>query len=323
MLLDIDWNIEFNTNGKRYRLAILDSCEVFSSVDNLADTATIVLPEAIMNEVLNFENKIARGTSVLIQFGYNQELQTEFTGFIRDITVNDSSLKILCEDSLFLFRKSVPNAELKTTTLKAIAQYIIDNVDPSFKLDCTYDISYEKFTINQANGYDVLRKLQEETKANIYFDNEAKVLNIHPPYVKKGGTVFYSMQKNIENSSLEFKNRLDTKVEITIESTDVKGNVKKTTSGTTGGEQITLKVGSVDDKSLQAIADAELLKRSAPRYEGTFDTWLVPMVKPTYSARIKDEDYPDKTAYYYVETVVTSISSTGGVRTVTPGIKLS
>ncbi|MCC4211348.1 hypothetical protein [Leeuwenhoekiella parthenopeia] len=323
MLLDIDWNIEFNTNGKRYRLAILDSCEVFSSVDNLADTATIVLPEAIMNEVLNFENKIARGTSVLIQFGYNQELQTEFTGFIRDITVNDSSLKILCEDSLFLFRKSVPNAELKPTTLKSIAQYIIDNVDPSFKLDCTYDISYEKFTINQANGYDVLRKLQEETKANIYFDNEAKVLNIHPPYIEKGGTVFYSMQKNIENSSLEFKNRLDTKVEITVESTDVKGNVKKTTSGTTGGEQITLKVGSVDDKSLQAIADAELLKRSAPRYEGTFDTWLVPMVKPTYSARIKDEDYPDKTAYYYVETVVTSISSTGGVRTITPGIKLS
>lgn len=323
MLLDIDWNIEFNTNGKRYRLAILDSCEVFSSVDNLADTATIVLPEAIMNEVLNFENKIARGTSVLIQFGYNQELQTEFSGFIRDITVNDSSLKILCEDSLFLFRKSVPNAELKPTTLKAIAQYIIDNVDPSFKLDCTYDISYEKFTINQANGYDVLRKLQEETKANIYFDNEAKVLNIHPPYIEKGGTVFYSMQKNIENSSLEFKNRLDTKVEITVESTDVKGNVKKTTSGTTGGEQITLKVGSVDDKSLQAIADAELLKRSAPRYEGTFDTWLVPMVKPTYSARIKDEDYPDKTAYYYVETVVTSISSTGGVRTITPGIKLS
>lgn len=323
MLLDIDWNIEFNTNGKRYRLAILDSCEVFSSVDNLADTATIVLPEAIMNEVLNFENKIARGTSVLIQFGYNQELQTEFTGFIRDITVNDSSLKILCEDSLFLFRKSVPNAELKPTTLKAIAQYIIDNVDPSFKLDCTYDISYEKFTINQANGYDVLRKLQEETKANIYFDNEAKVLNIHPPYIEKGGTVFYSMQKNIENSSLEFKNRLDTKVEITVESTDVKGNVKKTTSGTTGGEQITLKVGSVDDKSLQAIADAELLKRSAPRYEGTFDTWLVPMVKPTYSARIKDEEYPDKTAYYYVETVVTSVSSTGGVRTITPGIKLS
>lgn len=322
-MYSLDWYIEFNNNGKRTQLALLAECDIISSVDNLTDTATIVLPEAVMNSVLNFEDKIKRGTEVLIKLGYDGKLETEFIGYIKEITNSDSSLKILCEDALFLFRVGVSDIELKTTSVTEIAQYVINQIDGSFTLNCDYTINYEKFTIHQATGFDVLKKLQEETKANIYFDTQNKVLHIHPAYVEKGGEVFYSLQKNIENSSLEFNNKLDTKVEITVESTDVKGNVIKVTSGTTGGNKVTLKVGSMSKSSMQEIADAEVLKRSAASYEGSFDTWLVPFVKPTYSARIKDEEYLDKTAYYYVKTVNTNISEAGGKRTITPGIKLS
>ena len=56
----MDWNIVFETNGKRFKLGVLAECEIVCSVDNLADTATIVLPEAVMNQVLNIENKINR-----------------------------------------------------------------------------------------------------------------------------------------------------------------------------------------------------------------------------------------------------------------------
>lgn len=322
-MLNLDWYIEFKTKQKHYQLAMLAECEVFSSVENLADTATIILPEAVMNEVLNFENKLTRGSEVIIKMGYDSNLETEFTGYIQDITNNDSSLKIICEDALFLFRVGVNDKELKPTSLAKVAQYIIDEIDSSFTLKCTYDINYEKFTIHQATGYDVLKKIQQETKANIFFNTELKELHIHPPYVSKGGEVFYSMQKNIENSSLEFNNKLDTKVEITIESTDIKGNVHKVTAGTTGGNKVTLKVGAMDEASMQKIADAELLKRNAAGYEGSFDTWLIPFVKPTFSARIKDEDYPSKTAWYYVASVVTNLSESGGKRTITPSIKLS
>lgn len=323
-MLNIDWYIQFKNNeGKRFQLALMAECEIISSVDNLADTATIVLPEAVMNEPLNFENKIARGTEVLIQLGYDGNLEDEFVGYIQDITNNDSSLKILCEDALFLFRVGVPDVELKPTSLTKIAQYLIDNINSSFTLNCDYDVNYEKFTIHQATGYDVLKKIQDETKANIYFDTKNKVLHIHPPYVEKGGEVFYSMQKNIENSSLEFKNKLDTKVEVTIESTDINGNVNQVVSGTTGGDKVTIKVGSMDTASMKKIADNEVLKQSAAGYEGSFDTWLIPFCKPTFSARIKDEDYPEKTAYYYVKSVTTTLSEAGGVRTITPGIKLS
>ena len=322
-MYNIDWNIEFKTNGKKYRLALLAECDIVTSVNNLADTATIVLPEAVMNSTLNLEKKVVRGTEVLIQLGYDNSLKTEFVGYVQDVINSDSSLKIICEDALFLFRKGVKDAELKPTSLKKIAQYLVDQIDASYKVTCSYEINYEKFTIHQATAYDVLKKIQQETKANIYFNTQTKELHIHPPYIAKAGEVFYSMQKNIETSSLEFKNKLDAKFEITVESTDVKGNVHKVVSGTTGGNKTTLKVGAMDKASMKRIAEATLLKRTAPGYEGTFDTWLMPMVKPSYSARIKDEDYPEKTAWYFVVGVTTNLSSSGGKRTITLGIKLA
>lgn len=321
-MLNIDWDIRFGKNGE-FRLGLLGECEVVSSVDNLVDIATIVLPATVMNSPLTPEGGIERGSEVVIKFGYNEDLKTEFVGFVREITTNDSSLKIHCEDALFLFRKGIPDVELKSVSLKEVAQYVVDNVDGSYTVDCDYSINYEKFTIQQATGYDVLKKLQEETKANVYFDTENKTLHIHPPYLEKGGEVIYSMQHNIETSSLEFKNKLDYKVEVTVEKTGVNGLVQQVTVGTTGGNKVLKKVGSTDDESLLKIANNILKRETAPGYEGSFDGWLIPFVKPTYSARIKDADYPDKTGWYYVKSVTTNISESGGIRTIVPGVKLS
>jgi hypothetical protein len=321
-MFTMDWNIVFDTKGKKFKLGILAECEIVCSVDNLADTATIVLPEAVMNQVLNIENKINRGSGVLIELGYDGNLVTEFEGFIQEITTNDSTLKIVCEDALFLFRVGVPDVELKPSSLKSIAQYLIDKIDPSFTLSCDYDISYEKFVIHQATGFDVLKKLQEETKANVYFDTTNKVLHLHPPYLEKAGMVRYSMQQNIEKSTLEYKKAIDKKIEVIVESTDSKGKVTSITAGTTGGEKITLKVGPMSNADMKKVADAALRKNSFDGYSGSFDGWLIPFVKPTYSAKIEDQDYPYKDGTYYVVGVKTNFSESGGVRTITPGIKL-
>lgn len=322
-MFNINWEIKFKTNGKTYSLQTVSAIDIESNVDNLSDTATITLPEAVMNQVLNIGKEIGRASDVTIKAGYDNDLKTEFVGFVQDIVTNDSSLKILCEDALFLFRKGVKNVEMKPTTLPKIAQSLIDQINPKFKLVCDYEISYEKFVIHQATAYDVLKKLADETKANIYFDTEKSELHIHAPYIEKGGEVIYSMQVNVEKSSLEYKKAIDRKVEVTVEKTNLQGKVEQVTVGTTGGEKITLKVGSVSDTDLKKIANAELTRRSADMYEGAIDTWLIPFVKPTYTAKIKDADYPEKTGRYYVKSVSTSISESGAKRTVSLGIKVS
>lgn len=320
MYYNLDWEIKFKNKGKVFSLLMLLELEVDRNVENLADTASITLPETVLNTPLQVKNKIGRGTEVIIKAGYNGDLKTEFTGFIRDITTN-GSLKIECEDALFIFRNAVKDVQLKNVSMKQIAEYLCKEIDPSFKVVSDYGITYEKFVIHQATGYDVLQKLQEETKANIYFNTEKKELHIHPPYSEKGGYVIYSMQKNIEASNLEYKKAIDRKVEVTIESVQKDGKVITEKVGNTGGESVTIKVGQMSNADAKKIANAELLKRSADMYDGSFDTWLIPFVEPTYSAKIADEDYPEQIGIYYVKATKLRISKAGGVRTITPGIK--
>jgi hypothetical protein len=322
-MYSIDWKVIFKTSTGDYSLNLIAAIDIESSVDTLCDTAVISLPEAVMNQVLNVQDIVTRGVGVTIQAGYDGDLKTEFVGYVLDVRESEGSLKIMCEDALFVFRKVIKDQEIKPTSLQKIAQVIVDQIDPSFSVKCDYEIGYEKFVIHQATGYDVLKKLAEETKANIYFNSDKKELHIHPPYSQKGGTVIYSMQRNVENSSLEFKKAIDRKVEVTIESTNLKGQVEKFTAGSTGGDTVTLKIGSVQKADMAKIAKSELLRRSADMYEGSIDTWLVPFVQPSYSAKIIDKDYPLKDGSYYVVGITSSISEAGAKRTVKLGIKLS
>lgn len=316
------WNVQFTTDNKKYQLGMVEHIEIATDVDNLADTATITLPESINNKVIDLETKIKRGSEVVIQLGYDDKLTNEFSGYVQRITT-DGSLVIHCEDALFLFRKDVPDIQFKKKSIKEIGKYLIDQIDSSFQINCNYDIIYEKFTIHQATAFDVLKKLQEESKGNIYFNNETKTLHIHPAYTEVGNKVNYSYHINIEKANLEFKRKEDKKVEITIESTDVNGKVKSVTVGTTGGDKTTLKVGAMSETDMKKVAENALQKQMYDGFEGDFDVWLIPFVKPTDSAHIEDLDYPYKTGSYYVKAVTTKFSSSGGVRTVKLGIRLN
>ena len=322
MYYNLDWEIKFKTGSKVYNLGMLLECEIEKNVENLADVAVITLPEAVLNQALKVKDKIGRGSEVTIKAGYNGDLKTEFIGFVRDITT-DGSLKIQCEDALFLFRKGIKDKMLKPTSVKKIADYVCSEIGEGYKVVVEGDLAYEKFVIHQATGYDVLMKLQEETKYNIYFNTEKKELHIHPPFTEKGGYVIYCMQKNIEKSSLEYKKAIDRKFELTIEKTKKDGTVVTEKIGQSGGETKTLKVGSLDAKSVKMRAEAEFKEFASDRYEGSFDTWLIPYCEPTYSAKIVDFDYPEQSAIYYVKATKVNISSSGGVRTITPGIKLA
>ena len=316
--------MDFDITIGNYRLTMLDSATIKSSVESLADTAVITLPAAVYNKALEIEDKIKEGDAVSVKFGYNAEngtLPTEFTGYVESISTDDGAIKINCEDELYNYRKDLSDKVLTDVTVKQLMEYVNQELG-GFALACDYDFKYDKFTIYNATGFDVLKKVQEETRANIYL--KGKTLHIHPQYSELGKTVIYDFAVNVEKSELKYKDARKRKFICTIEGTDSAGKTVKVTKGTPGGDKFTLKLPGVSDKgTLERRAEEELKIKSYSGYEGSLTGWLIPYVEPTCLAEIRDADYEYKTGKYYVVAVETTFSSAGGKRKVTLGKKIA
>lgn len=315
------FNMVYDIRIGKYKLAMLESVEVHKSVDLLTSTATIVVPAVVYNQSLDHEKYVKVGDVVSVKLGYDDELVNEFTGYLQRIDTDDDTLTFNCEDSMFLTRKPVPNKQFLKTSIKEIAQHCLSAIGLN-AIACDYDITFEKFVINNANAFDVFKKLKDDTKANIYMVGDT--LHIHPPYVEKGGDVAYDFSVNIESSDLKYRNKEDRKYEVQVDGVGLDGKKKKVTVGVTGGEKRSVTVTSpMSDADLKKRGESELELLSYDGYEGSVTGWLIPYVEPTWSARIVDRDYEVKTGTYYVKAVTTTFSREGGVRKIEIGKKLS
>lgn len=304
-----------------YKLALLESVKIHKSVDLLSDTATITVPGVYHNKALSIENKVKVSDKVIIKLGYNDKLVTEYEGYLYRIDTDDDRFTFNCEDEIYQARKPVKDTELNNTSVKAVAEYCLQQIGMT-KLNCTYNMNYEKFVIKDANAYDVLKKIQEETKANIYMKGDT--LHIHPAYIEKGGDVKYDFSLNIESADLKYRSVDDRKYEILVEGISLSGKKKTVKIGTTGGEKRTVKVYNVlDEESLRQRGQEELKYLIYDGYEGKIKSWLIPYVEPTYSVHLHDDDYEYKDSSYYCVSVTTEFDENGGVRNIEIGHKLT
>ena len=305
-----------------FRLGMLDKVEIHRSVELLADTATIVLPGAEYNKALEVESLIKRGDPVSITIGYEETgLREEFRGWIQRISTDDGSITIECEDDLYKFRKSIPNEELKQVKLVSLLKKVISGIGGSYKLDCTYSWTYEKFVISNATGYDVLKKVQEECGADIYLADDT--LHVHAPAEAVGDDVYYDFALNVEECDLTYRTAEDRKVQVVVKATMPDGTVKEIETGSTGGDKVEIRCATSDEASMRQRGLTEVKRLSFDGYEGNITTWLIPYCKPGDTAELRDEDYPEKDGRYFVQAVTTEFSRDGGKRTVELGFRLS
>lgn len=305
-----------------YTLGMLDKVEIHRSVELLADTATITLPGAEYNAALDIESMIKRGDEVVIKFGYEEiGIVEEFKGYVQRISSDNGSITVECEDDLFLFRKDIPDEELKNVNLDSLLQKVIFGIGGGFSLDSTYSWRYEKFVISDATGYDVLKKVQEECGADIYLKDG--VLHVHAPGEKIGPVVYYDFSRNVEVCDLTYRNASDRKVRVVVKALLPDGKVKEVEYGSTGGDKVEIRCASSDDASMKSRGEAEVKRLTYDGYEGSITTWLIPECYPGCTADLHDEEYEYKDGRYFVNAVTTEFGKDGGKRTVELGFKLS
>ena len=314
-MFDITWEI---TVGK-YKLMMLDNATIMRSVEQLSDTAEIVLPGSCFNKAIEIEKSIKRGDAVTIKAGYDGNNETEFTGFLEAIATDDSAITLKCEDGIYNFRKPVKDKEFTKPDVKEILNYICSEIG-GYTLSCDYSFTYDKYVIRGNTGHDILKKIQEETKANIYL--KEKVLHVHPQYKEIFGTAKYSFQDNIEKSDLEYRIKEDRPYEVTVEGKGADGKVIRVTSGNKGGDSETIKRDGVSDiGSLTTLAEEVAKRKSYTGYSGSFTGWLIPWCDAGFKVSLTDEDYEYKDGSYYALSVQTKISKEGE-RTVKIGMKI-
>ena len=315
----MSWNIRIGG----FRLRMVEKVSIKRSVELLSDTATITLPGTVFNKAINIEDKIKVGDAVEIELGYNDDLKPEFKGYLKAIKTDGGSLTLELEDDIYLFRKSVKDEEMKDASVKNILANICSQVG-GFSVSCDYDFTYDKFVVNNATGYDVLKKIQDEASPNIYLKD--KVLHVHPQYAEIFGEARFDFSRNIERdgTDLKYKSEDERKLLVVVEGTDETGATVSVEKGSTGGDKMTLKLPGVSSRSsLEQKAQSVLEQKVYTGYEGSFQSWLVPYVDAGYKVAITDPDYEIKNGTYYVISVETTFSKDGGVRKITLGKKIS
>lgn len=308
----------------RYRLKLFSEVSVKRSVESLSDTATITVPGRHLNRPLSLQDKIHRGDRVVIELGYDDRLRREFSGYVEKITDNDGNLKIECLDELYLFKqKSLENVEHKNITLSDLLRILCDAVDPAIQVQCDYEMGYEKFVFFQATAYDILQKVQEETRADIFFDNGT--LHVHAPYawVADDQAVAFNPARNIEKSDLQWVTPDDRKVNVEVLVRKPNGDETTVSHGTEGGETVKLVSASSDTSDAQRLAEAEYARRVRNGYEGSFTGWLIPYVAPAYKVDLHDDDHELRNGTYYVTATEVNYSSAGGSRKITLGRRIA
>lgn len=311
----LNWDIAIGG----YKVKTLTEVKITTSVLNLSDTATITMPGQYLNTWRKIEDKVHVGDAVTIKLGYDNNLETEFTGYLKRISRDNNSLVLECEDALWLTNKMVADMEYKSISLKELLTGILAQVDPEMTVECDYDFTYEKMVVFKSTALDVLKKVHEDTKANIWF--EGKTLHVHPVYQQAKGDkpVIYDTEVNVQSNELKWKDATDKRVMVEVKYIDSDGTLSTKQYGVNGGEKVTRYVNATDSDLVKA-AENEYNLWNYSGYEGSLTGWLVPVVKAGRSVRLRDKERPE--GVYYVTGVEVEFGRNGAKRKVTLGRKL-
>ena len=296
---------------------------IYRSVETLSDTAEVELPGMRGGQALEVESQISVGDAVKIELGYDGELREEFAGYVKRIGSDRGVVKIECEDELWQTRRGVEDKEYRNVSVAELLADVLKQCGIE-TVRCSYDFRYDKFAVVNATGWDVLKKVQEEVKPNIYI--EGGELVVAPKYAgKESGRAAYDFRRNVEKggTSLEWRKKEDRRIQVVVEGETRDGKRVRCEAGVTGGDKVTVKLPGVSDReSLQKRADEILEEKSYTGYSGRISGWLTPYCTANYIVSLHDPAYEYKDGEYYVTAVETEYGPGGGRRKIEIGKRL-
>lgn len=280
-----------------------------SSWKDLTSKAEITLPR---NVQLFQENSIREifkyGDRVKIEFGYDNNMEVEFTGYITQVSA-DIPVRIKCEDEMFKLKKIPVNYSNPKTTLKKL----LEDICPGYEIDALEGVSLGSIRLKQTTASIVLEKLQSEFGLYSYFIGKKLVCGKYYADNTSDKIVPFNMEI-IPSNSLEYRNADELLVKVKGTSLKTNGEKIQFEYGEDGGDVLTLTYFQIENKSeLEKLVKHDYELRKVDGFSGSFSSFGIPTVNHGQKAELNSWRFPDKDGVYYVDSLVKDYG-TGGIR---------
>ncbi len=317
--------------------------EIESAWARFTDTATITLPRKV--KVVGqgqLPDLVSVGDAVNIQYGYDGQLRTEFTGYVSELRPG-TPFQVKCEDQMWaLKRQALPSKSWRSLTLLELLTYVRDQAGLSFEIKELGSLTVGKYLINQATGAQVFDDLKKRFGLNCFFRQGA--LWAGKPYDASAARHTYAFRQNIIDSDLAYTRAEDVALHFRATSTqpdgkkvqvDASGVVKtKKAKGDTTALVTALSAGIakgelrtlIGPPGLNAAQLLDWVNQEAARlrfdgYRGGLTGFGLPTAEHGDIATILDPDYPERAGDYYIDAVTKTFGVNGSRRKLKLGPK--
>lgn len=298
-----------NKDGrKEFMFKTVNSFKAEGSWKNLTSTAEIVLSKKLF-----FDPKgkvfqlIKSGDPIRLTGGYNGEYFDEFVGFVSRVK-DDLPVTLYCEDNMYLLKRVQVNKSYSSVKLETLLK---DIVPSQFKIDAM-DVELGSLLISRSTVAQVLQELKDKFGIYSYFVGDTLVSG--KIYFDNPNTqvVKYEFTVNVISNTLEYRNKEDLKLKVTMTSHMSDGKRKHVTVGDPEGQEQKLVCSNIESETeLKKLAEKELARLQIDGYSGSIKGYAVPFVKHGYTVTIINKEFPERQADCYVDSVTTILDDHG------------
>lgn len=321
----------------------VNEISISRSLHSITETATIKIPSiarivtngSVSPEVVITGKQFSEGDPVTIKLGYNNDLQTEFTGFVKRCSLS-MPLEVECEGYSWLLRRNTIDKFYPSVTIKDLLTDAVSGVDGKYNISvqCNADITLSNVKVSGC-GLDIINSLSKYTdgclscffiQPGVLWCGQLYTPSANGTDILNTGIVNYRLGYNVPKTN-DLKERTTENDPVQVEYSKKLSNGDKL-SGTSDAFKIFVRTHK---KILNHIADAIVLKQLANEtayrqnysgYEGSINTFLQPYATPGYTAYITDDRYPERNGTYIIEDMEVHFGRAGARRIIGIGSQI-
>lgn len=249
----------------------VNAVEITRDTEKLTTEAKIIMPKKVKWDK---EDKIPvkRGDSVKISLGYDDNLQTAFVGYVRDVGFK-TPIVITCEDEMFKL-KQMPT---KKKAYRSVSlETLLKDQGISYRLNIMGEQALGAYRVTADTVAALLGKLSEQGIRSFFrYENGAPVLYCGMLFERdtRSAQVFKTGLNIISDQSLQQQKAENMRLRVKAVSLMPDNKKIKVEVGDADGEHRTLHTYNKTESELKAWAEQEIKRLKRDGLTGSFTTF--------------------------------------------------